>query len=107
MGEAAMKRLLVAPVVAGLLVVGLGVSAASAQNIYNPAGCGPGNPVGTSETPDNPPGYGPGNPVGTGYGRLNYPYYGSYGGYGYGGRSYGLLGYCGWFYMGDTGYTYP
>jgi hypothetical protein len=99
-----MKRLLVMLVVAGQLVVDLGVSTASAQNISNPPGYGPAPPVGTSETTYNPPGYG----------RLGYPsVYGPYGGYGpyrgngYGSRSYGVLGYYGSYYAGDTGYTYP
>jgi hypothetical protein len=112
-----MRRLLVALVVAGLLVVGLGAPTASAQTVYNPPGVGPGNPVGTGVT-YNPPGVGPGNPVGTGVttynppgyglgnpvgtGVLRYPSaYGVYGGYGYGGY------YGGWYYGGDSGYTYP
>ena len=97
-----MKRWLATLVVAGQLVVDLGVSTASAQNIANPPGYGPGNPVGTSETTYNSPGYG----------RLGYPSVsGPYGGYGlYGSNWYGSRGYPGYYgpyYGGDTGYTYP
>ena len=93
-----MKRWLGALVVAGVLVVGVEVSTASAQTVYNPPGYGPGNPVGVGggvpTTGVNPRGY----PAG----------YGPYGGYGYGARSYGYLGYYGgWYFGGDSGYTYP
>src|SRR6476659_5989133 len=102
-----MKRLLVALVVAGLLVVGLWASTASAQIVYPP---GYGNQVGTSTTTYNPPGYGPGNPVGagvgvstTGPGALGYPSaYGAYRGYGYGVRSFGYPGYWGLAFFWDA-----
>ncbi|HEY7061261.1 MAG TPA: hypothetical protein VII06_07270 [Chloroflexota bacterium] len=96
-----MKRLLVALVVAGLSVVGLGTSPASAQTFYNPPGYGPGNPAGTG-VGVAPTGYGaPGYPTGYGDGYGAGPLYGwMYGAYNSDYLVYYMNG-------GFSGYTYP